>query len=229
MSLTTPLQSFGTNNLQSTSDRTIVLQAVTAGSLLWIAVQLLSLVDDAGTVDVSDDVNGAWTPAAAYSTNSTAHNRMRVWYVLAAAAGITTITLHPNGNLFVGAGGCEESISGAVTFNNAHSGNGNSATPSTGLIPVTGANSLVVGGFVSNVGITSVASSYRSIPIYKDATAAIEPIVVTRGMASADTTLSIATQSGQWAAQGASFTFASSGGGGGVGGLMGLRNRGRLG
>jgi hypothetical protein len=128
------------------------LGAVAQGDLLvgWFAQY-----DAAGQVHVSDNVNGAWTRAAASTTWNGTAGDIALFYVAnaAAAPGGLTITMTAGTTTYLQGAPAEYSGVAAVNpLDQAVAAKGSGTTADSGLTPATSAGELVYGGMTTTNG-----------------------------------------------------------------------------
>ncbi len=122
---------------------------VQAGDLLvgWFAQY-----DSTGQVQVSDNVNGAWTRASASTTFSNGGGDIALYYVQnskAAPFGLTVTVSSSSPTYLEGAAGEYSGVATSAALDQAVAAKGNSASPNSGSTPAVGAGELVVGGIVT--------------------------------------------------------------------------------
>ena len=122
---------------------------VQAGDLLvgWFAQY-----DSTGQVQVSDNVNGAWTRAGASTTFSNGGGDIALYYVQnskAAPFGLTVTVSSSSPTYLEGAAGEYSGVATSAALDQAVAAKGNSASPNSGSTPAVGAGELVVGGIVT--------------------------------------------------------------------------------
>ncbi len=146
----TPVQSGAVSTPGRVSSTTIPFGTIVqAGDLLvgWFAQY-----DSTGQVQVSDNVNGAWTRAGASTTFSNGGGDIALYYVQnskAAPFGLT-VTVSSSSATYLEASAAEYSgVATAAALDQAVAAKGNSASPNSGSTPAVGAGELVVGGIVT--------------------------------------------------------------------------------
>jgi hypothetical protein len=129
---------------------------VSAGALLigWV-----SQYDSAGHVQVSDNVNGAWTRSTASTNFSNGGGDIALYYLqnaAAAPAGLT-ITVSASSATYLQAALADYSgVATAGALDQATAGTGNSTAPDSGPTGAIGAGELVVGGIITGGSPSSV-------------------------------------------------------------------------
>ena len=144
------VQSGSVSTATRVSSVTIPLSGpVYAGDLL---VGWFGQYDSAGHVQVSDNVNGAWTRSTASTTFSSGGGDLALYYVQNAAAAPFGLTITISASSATYLQGALGEYSGAATagaLDQAVAAKGNSTSVSSGPTPAVGAGELVVGGVIT--------------------------------------------------------------------------------
>ena len=193
----TPVQSGAISTAGRVSSATIPFGTVVqAGDLLvgWFAQY-----DSTGQVQVSDNVNGAWTRAGASTTFSNGGGDIALYYVQnskAAPFGLT-ITVSSSSATYLEASAAEYSgVATTAALDQAVAAKGNSASPNSGSTPAVGAGELVVGGIVTggSPGNVTAGTGFTMRTMTSGESADLEDIVAsTAGPQAATATFSQAT------------------------------------
>jgi chitodextrinase len=147
----------GTLSTARVTSATFQLTApVNAGALL---VGWVSQYDSAGQVQVSDNVNGAWTRSTVSTTFSNGGGDIALYYVqnaAAAPAGLT-ITVSASSATYLQAALADYSgVATAGALDQATVGTGNSTAPDSGPTGAIAAGELVVGGIITGGSPSSI-------------------------------------------------------------------------
>ena len=169
---------------------------VQAGDLLvgWFAQY-----DSTGQVQVSDNVNGAWTRAGASTTFSNGGGDIALYYVQnskAAPFGLTVTVSSSSPTYLEGAAGEYSGVATSAALDQAVAAKGNSASPNSGSTPAVGAGELVVGGIVTggSPGNVTAGTGFTMRVMTSGESADLEDILAsTAGPQAATATFSQAT------------------------------------
>ena len=169
---------------------------VQAGDLLvgWFAQY-----DSTGQVQVSDNVNGAWTRASASTTFSNGGGDIALYYVQnskAAPFGLTVTVSSSSPTYLEGAAGEYSGVATSAALDQAVAAKGNSASPNSGSTPAVGAGELVVGGIVTggSPGNVTAGTGFTMRVMTSGESADLEDILAsTAGPQAATATFSQAT------------------------------------
>jgi chitodextrinase len=133
--------------------------AVSAGDLL---VGWFGQYNSSGQVQVSDNINGAWTRSSASTTfGSSGHGDLALYYVQNAAAAPSGLTITITSTSATYLQGTMSEYSGVATtgaLDQAATAKGNSATVDSGPTAAVGAGELVVGGIITGGSPNSVTA-----------------------------------------------------------------------
>jgi chitodextrinase len=169
---------------------------VQAGDLLvgWFAQY-----DSTGQVQVSDNVNGAWTRASASTTFSNGGGDIALYYVQnskAAPFGLTVTVSSSSPTYLEGAAGEYSGVATSAALDQAVAAKGSSASPNSGSTPAVGAGELVVGGIVTggSPGNVTAGTGFTMRVMTSGESADLEDILAsTAGPQAATATFSQAT------------------------------------
>ncbi len=130
--------------------------AVNAGDLL---VGWFGQYNSSGQVQVSDNINGAWTRSSASTTFGSGHGDLALYYVQNSAAAPSGLTITITSTSATYLQGTMSEYSGVATtgaLDQAATAKGNSATVDSGPTAAVGAGELVVGGIITGGSPSSV-------------------------------------------------------------------------
>ncbi len=130
--------------------------AVNAGDLL---VGWFGQYNSSGQVQVSDNINGAWTRSSASTTFGSGHGDLALYYVQNSAAAPSGLTITITSTSATYLQGTMSEYSGVATtgaLDQAATAKGNSATVDSGPSAAVGAGELVVGGIITGGSPSSV-------------------------------------------------------------------------
>ncbi len=130
--------------------------AVNAGDLL---VGWFGQYNSSGQVQVSDNINGAWTRSSASTTFGSGHGDLALYYVQNSAAAPSGLTITITATSATYLQGTMSEYSGVATtgaLDQAATAKGNSATVDSGPTAAVGAGELVIGGIITGGSPSSV-------------------------------------------------------------------------
>jgi parallel beta-helix repeat protein len=149
---------------------TVTLGAVSQGDLL---VGEFGQFDSAGHVSVSDNVNGAWTRAAASTTWSGSNGDIALYYFPNSAAAPSGLTITISATTATYLQGAPVEYSGVATVNPLDQvvvAKGTGTSADSGLAPATGAGELVYGAMTATSGAgTLVPGTSQGVTFVKRA------------------------------------------------------------
>ena len=143
---------------QVTSTTIKLTGAVNAGDLL---VGWFGQYNSSGQVQVSDNVNGAWTRSSASTTFGSGHGDLALYYVQNSAAAPSGLTITITATSATYLQGTMSEYSGVATtgaLDQAAAAKGNSTTVDSGPTAAVGAGELVIGGIITGGSPSSVTA-----------------------------------------------------------------------
>ena len=198
------VQGKGNVNLGGTSVVVTLDGAVAAGNLL---VGFLYYADSAGTLSISDTVNGSWPAQILQQFRPSNDRRIAAFAFENSAAGTPTITGSTTGTSNVIAiVVCE--VTGVLTsgaLSQQASASGTSATPSSGTLTPAGGFEFFVGGAFADANTWSLGSGYSNLILDNSTPGSQREAMESRRHNAADA-VTFSITSSQWACIGLTFS-----------------------